>query len=191
MHPSLFYQSVSNPLPVFVVHLIFISLCICPGEQRVHSQDVELLQTWVWCLWKTAFNGSEASTSSKLAPKQGPVMGKEEGVCKVNVFSIPLMPQTFPCTCPHSWRYVKLRHRTEPPMLSASHKERPHYERKRQTRRQPPLNPIHLTDTSATDLPVSFDVTKSMSHQHNSFSNKGCILPLKVERQHFPAKYPS
>lgn len=37
-----------------------------------------------------------------------------------------------------------------------------HYERKKQTKRQPPLNPFHLTDTSATDLPVSFDVTKSM-----------------------------
>lgn len=48
-------------------------------------------------------------------------------------------------------------------MLSTSQKEKLHYERKQQTRRQPPLNPIHLTDTSATDLPVSFDVTKSMS----------------------------
>lgn len=97
-----------NPLLVFVVHVIFIFLCICPcmyephgknashlpGEQRVHSKDVAFLQAWVWCLWKTAFNGSEAS--SKLAPKQSPVMEKEGGICKVNVFSIPLMPPDIP-----------------------------------------------------------------------------------------------
>lgn len=76
-------------------------------------------------------------------------------------------------------------------MLSTSRKEKLHYDRKPWTRRQPPLNPIHLTDTSATDLPVSFDVTKSMSlHTANSFFNKGRVLQRRVEPQHFPAKYP-
>lgn len=152
-------------------------------------------QTWVWRRLpkqpgKNSFNGGVASTSSNL-PKQRAATEKK-WVCKVNVFSFPLMPETFSCTCHHSWRYVKVLSRTEPPMLPTSQKEKRHYERKQQSRRQPPLNPIHLTDTSATDLPMSFDVTKSMSlHIAIHFSNKGCILPLKVEPQHFPAKYPS
>lgn len=64
------------------------------------SKDVAFLQTRVWCLQngllKTAFNGSGASAGSNLPPKQSNVTGEEEeeeeAACKVNVFSIPLMP---------------------------------------------------------------------------------------------------
>lgn len=69
---------------------------------RVRSKDVAFLQTLVWCLQngllKTAFNGSGASAGSNLPPKQSNVTGEEEeeeeedAACKVNVFSIPLMP---------------------------------------------------------------------------------------------------
>ncbi len=45
------------------------------------------------------------------------------------------------------------------PISALQNKKGEHYKRRRKLR-QLPLNPIHLTDTSAADLPVSFHVTK-------------------------------
>ncbi len=45
------------------------------------------------------------------------------------------------------------------PISALQNKKGEHYKRRRKLK-QLPLNPIHLTDTSAADLPVSFHVTK-------------------------------
>lgn len=46
------------------------------------------------------------------------------------------------------------------PISVLQNKREEHCKQRRKLRRQLPLNPIHLTDTSAADLPVSFHVTK-------------------------------
>lgn len=72
---------------------------ICRTRRTLYvSKDAAFLQTRVWCLQngllKTAFNGGGASAGSNPPPKQSNVTREEEeeAACKVNVFSIPLMP---------------------------------------------------------------------------------------------------